>query len=111
MIEGIPVKEASKLLNVHPQTVRRWVRGKKLSGWIVGGRYRVNPTSIKSVLKPIDSEAIEVQEAIKVVEETFGSIQADPEFVKKIALAEDLLYETEFERIDTLNIWMPQDIS
>ncbi|MCH8290531.1 helix-turn-helix domain-containing protein [Candidatus Poribacteria bacterium] len=96
MIEGISAQEAAKILNVHPQTIRRWMRGEKLSGWIVGGRYRINPDSIRNVIKPLGSE-VEIEESIKVVEETFGSIQADLDLVKKIALAEDLLYEAEVE--------------
>ena len=95
-MRGIAPTEAAKILNVHPQTVRRWLKERRLRGWMVGGRYRVDPDSIRKMIKPLGSE-VEIEQAIRAVEETYGLIQADPDLVKEIALLEDPLYAEDTE--------------
>ena len=51
----ITVQEAAEQLQVHPQTVRLWLREGKLKGRLIGGRksgYRIPPSEIERLLSP-----------------------------------------------------------
>jgi excisionase family DNA binding protein len=54
----ITVQEAAEALQVHPQTVRVWLRQGKLKGRLIGGRksgYRIPASEIDRLLSPDDS--------------------------------------------------------
>lgn len=51
----ITVQEAAEQLQVHPQTVRVWLRQSKLKGRLIGGRksgYRIPVSEIDRLLSP-----------------------------------------------------------
>jgi excisionase family DNA binding protein len=51
----ITVQEAAQQLQVHPQTVRVWLREGKLRGRLIGGRksgYRIAASEIERLLSP-----------------------------------------------------------
>jgi excisionase family DNA binding protein len=51
----ITVQDAAELLQVHPQTVRVWLRQGKLKGRLIGGRksgYRIPASEIERLLSP-----------------------------------------------------------
>ncbi|MBV9323272.1 MAG: helix-turn-helix domain-containing protein [Chloroflexi bacterium] len=51
----ITVQEAAAQLEVHPQTVRVWLREGKLKGRLIGGRksgYRIPASEIDRLLSP-----------------------------------------------------------
>ena len=57
----ITVQEAAEQLQVHPQTVRVWLREGKLKGRLIGGRksgYRIPASEIERILSPDDDSAI-----------------------------------------------------
>lgn len=45
------VEECSKMLNIHPNTVRRYVRSGKLKGQRVGGKWYVTADTLKEFIK------------------------------------------------------------
>jgi len=92
-MRGITVREAAERLLVHPHTIRRWLKEGKIKGWKVGGRYRIDPESLQQIVKGIGGR--KGGDPLKAVEESFGSIKADPRFVIEIASAEELIYEEE----------------
>ena len=55
-MKGLAPTEAARILNVHPQTIRRWLKEKKLRGWLVGGRYRIEPASVDQMVTPFGSD-------------------------------------------------------
>ena len=51
----ITVQDAAEQLQVHPQTVRVWLREGKLRGRLIGGRksgYRIPASEIERLLSP-----------------------------------------------------------
>jgi excisionase family DNA binding protein len=55
----ITVEDAARQLQVHPQTVRVWLRRGKLKGRLIGGRksgYRIPASEIDRLLSP-DSDS------------------------------------------------------
>jgi len=48
----LTLKEASDILNVNPEVLRRWLRGGKLTGVKVGSDWRIRPADISSLLYP-----------------------------------------------------------
>ena len=53
----ITVQDAAEQLQVHPQTVRVWLRQGKLRGRLIGGRksgYRIPASEIERLLSPYD---------------------------------------------------------
>ena len=51
----ITVQDAAEQLQVHPQTVRVWLREGKLKGRLIGGRksgYRIPASEIERLLSP-----------------------------------------------------------
>jgi excisionase family DNA binding protein len=51
----ITVQDAAEQLQVHPQTVRLWLREGKLRGRLIGGRksgYRIPASEIERLLSP-----------------------------------------------------------
>lgn len=56
----ITVQDAAERLQVHPQTVRVWLREGKLRGRLIGGRksgYRIPASEIDRVLSPDETLA------------------------------------------------------
>jgi len=54
----ITVQHAAEQLQVHPQTVRLWLREGKLRGRLIGGRksgYRIPASEIDRLLSPDDN--------------------------------------------------------
>ncbi|KLO21859.1 hypothetical protein X275_08180 [Marinitoga sp. 1197] len=52
-LEGIKfftLKEAGSMLNKHPETIRRWIKEKKLKSYKVGNVYYVKEEDIKNLL-------------------------------------------------------------
>ena len=59
----ITVQDAAEQLQVHPQTVRVWLRQGKLKGRLIGGRksgYRIPASEIERLLSP-DEAPVEPQ--------------------------------------------------
>ena len=59
----ITVQDAAQQLQVHPQTVRVWLREGKLRGRLIGGRksgYRIPASEIERLLSP-DEAPVEPQ--------------------------------------------------
>ncbi|WP_084542213.1 helix-turn-helix domain-containing protein [Calidithermus chliarophilus] len=46
-MRDLQVGEVSRLLGVSKESVRRWVREKKLAGYFIGARLRIKPESLK----------------------------------------------------------------
>jgi excisionase family DNA binding protein len=44
-------KELSRLLRVHPATIRRWIRLKILKGYRVGGRWRASEAAARGLVR------------------------------------------------------------
>jgi len=58
----ITVEEAAELLQIHPQTVRLWLRNGKLRGRLIGGRksgYRIPASEINRVLSTDEQPSTE----------------------------------------------------
>jgi excisionase family DNA binding protein len=56
----ITVQDAAERLQVHPQTVRVWLRQGKLKGRLIGGRksgYRIPASEIERLLSPDETPA------------------------------------------------------
>jgi excisionase family DNA binding protein len=56
----ITVQDAAEQLQVHPQTVRVWLRDRKLKGRLIGGRksgYRIPASEIQRLLSPDEARA------------------------------------------------------
>jgi excisionase family DNA binding protein len=56
----ITVQDAAEQLQVHPQTVRVWLREGKLKGRLIGGRksgYRIPASEIERLLSPDETPA------------------------------------------------------
>ena len=51
MEKVITVKEAAKLINVHPHTVRKLIKQGKLEAWPSGGKYFINILSIPAFMR------------------------------------------------------------
>lgn len=49
--------EASRVLDVSEESIRRWIRQRKLTATIVGARYRVQPADLEQVVRRIASES------------------------------------------------------
>ena len=60
----ITVPEAAEQLQVHPQTIRAWLRSGKLKGRLIGGTksgYRIPQSAIAALLEPLPVDATEEQ--------------------------------------------------
>ena len=57
--EWLTVQDIARLLNVHPETVRRWVRSGQLKGRAFGGRtgYRIRRAELDRFLLEEDQES------------------------------------------------------
>lgn len=47
----IDPRAAAEWLGVHPETVRRWLRGGYLPGRLVGGRWRIDTGAVAALLE------------------------------------------------------------
>lgn len=48
----LTLKEASEILNVNPEVLRRWLRGGRLAGVKVGSDWRIRQSDLANLLKP-----------------------------------------------------------
>ncbi|WP_129409050.1 helix-turn-helix domain-containing protein [Marinitoga lauensis] len=58
-LEGIKfftLKETGSMLNKHPETIRRWIKEKKLKSYKVGNVYYIKEEDIKNILFKQDTE-------------------------------------------------------
>jgi excisionase family DNA binding protein len=49
--EFISVEDAAKRLNLHPDSIRRFIRTKKLKAFRFGGVYRIRKTDFEEFIK------------------------------------------------------------
>jgi excisionase family DNA binding protein len=47
----LTVAEASDLLQIHPVTLRDWIRAKRLSAFLVGNQWRIDPAVLADWLQ------------------------------------------------------------
>ncbi len=52
----LSVKQAAFILRVHPLTIRRYIKSKKLKAVKIGGNIRIEEDSLQSFHKDIESE-------------------------------------------------------
>ncbi len=50
------VSEVAAALDVHPETVRRWIHRKRIKAFKLGGSWRVYPDSIREWLEKLQEE-------------------------------------------------------
>jgi len=48
----LTLKEASEILNVNPEVLRRWLRGGRVNGVKVGSDWRISQTELTNMLRP-----------------------------------------------------------
>ncbi|HOY67140.1 MAG TPA: helix-turn-helix domain-containing protein [Candidatus Ozemobacteraceae bacterium] len=53
----LTLKEASEILNVNPEVLRRWLRGGRLTGVKVGSDWRIRQSDLANLLKPSQAPA------------------------------------------------------
>lgn len=53
----LTVEQAAEVLQVHPDTVRQWLRGSQLGGRKIGRIWRIPESEIKNLLQPNDDAA------------------------------------------------------
>ena len=90
------VNEAAELLRIHPKTVQRYLRLRKLPGVKCGKAWRVPRWAILSMAKPKEPEYLSTAEILKLAEERANQL-ASMERQKKVAQYQQLLEAIEAE--------------
>lgn len=59
MEQFLTVDDVATRLQIHPETVRRWLREGRLEGILMGrrGGWRIKPESVESLLEQMSQEA------------------------------------------------------
>lgn len=59
----LTVEQAAEVLQVHPDTVRQWLRGSQLAGRKIGRIWRIPESGLANLLQPADMKTIEPAQA------------------------------------------------
>lgn len=60
----LTVEQAAEVLQVHPDTVRQWLRGSQLAGRKIGRIWRIPESEIRKLLQPNDGNAQEASQTV-----------------------------------------------
>ena len=52
----LTLKEVSKILNINPEVLRRWLRSKKMPGIKVGSDWRINEKDLEPFITPLSEK-------------------------------------------------------
>ena len=69
------LKEASRVLNVHQQTLRKWITQGKVPAVKLGKVLRVSPKELEHFIKERRTTTTEVEEGVEFVSSDLGKIK------------------------------------